>query len=161
MTTPSAVCSAGADCAGSTPGPPCRPAASIRRARRFRSAHCAWIEFRKTLPGAGGSRSCVEIRYELALESRDLILEHQLAPLESLHLQLIHLEVHAESGNDVVKIAMLDAQLAQALDVLEQIGIDVALIVTHVYRPKLRHTGVTQSGSLRERPRGFQAACGL
>jgi len=73
-------------------------------------------------------------------------------------LQLVHLEIHAETGNDVVKITMLDAQLTQALDVLEEIRIDVVLFVTHVYRPKLRHTGVTQSGSLRERPSGFQAA---
>ena len=63
--------------------------------------------------------SSVQIRYELTLESRDLILEHQLAPLESFHLQLVHLEIHAESGNDVVEIAMLDAQLPQTLDVLE------------------------------------------
>jgi hypothetical protein len=60
-----------------------------------------------------------------------LIFEKQLAPLEAFHLQLIHFEIHAEARNHVVKIAMLDPQLTQALDVLEQIGIDVALFVTH------------------------------
>src|ERR1700676_3523487 len=155
---PSAACFAGADRAGSTPSPRSRRPADKRPARRFRSARCGSTKYRRTPGCAARSRSCVEIRYELAFQSRDLIFEQQLAPLEAFHLQLVHLEVHAETGDDVVEIAMLDAQLAQALDVLEQIGIDVVLFVTHVYRPKLRHTGVMRSGSLRERPRGFQAA---
>jgi hypothetical protein len=57
-----------------------------------------------------------------------LIFEQELAPLQALHLQLVDFEIHAEAGNDVVEIAMLDAQLAQALDVLEQIGIDVVVV---------------------------------
>ena len=36
-----------------------------------------------------------------------------------------------EPANDVIEIPVLDAQLAQALDVLEQIGIDVAVVVAH------------------------------
>jgi hypothetical protein len=77
-------------------------------------------------------RSCVEIRYQLALQARDLVLEHELALLQALHLQFVDLEVHAESGNDVVEIAMFNAQLTQALDVLEQIRIDVGFFVAHL-----------------------------
>jgi hypothetical protein len=67
----------------------------------------------------------------LALESGDLILEQQFALLEALHLQLVDSEIHAQPGNDVIEITMLDAQLPQALYVLEQIGIDVAFVVAH------------------------------
>src|SRR5580658_10070118 len=54
---------------------------------------------------------------------------------------------------------MLDAQLTQALDILEKVSIDVGWFVTHGSCP--RQTGVMPSGSLRERPSGFQANCGL
>jgi hypothetical protein len=60
-----------------------------------------------------------------------LIFEQELAPLEALHLQLVDFEIHGEARNDVIKIPVLDAQLAQALDVFEQIGIDVAFFVAH------------------------------
>jgi hypothetical protein len=70
--------------------------------------------------------SCVQVRYELALQPRDLILEHEFAAFETLHLQFVDFEIHGEARNDVIEITVLNAQLAQALDVLEQIGIDVA-----------------------------------
>jgi hypothetical protein len=75
--------------------------------------------------------SCVEIRNELAFQSRDLIFEQELATFEAFHLKFVDLEIHAEARNDVVEIAVLDAKLAQAFDVLEQISIDVAFFVAH------------------------------
>jgi hypothetical protein len=60
-----------------------------------------------------------------------LILEQQLAPLEAFHLQFVDFEIHGQARDDVIEIPVLDAQLAQALDVLEQIGIDVAFFVAH------------------------------
>src|ERR1700761_5280925 len=62
-----------------------------------------------------------------ALEAGNLILEQELAPLQAFHLQLIGFVVHAQARNDVVEVAMLDPELTQTLDVLEQVGIDVAL----------------------------------
>ncbi len=59
---------------------------------------------------------------------RDLVLEQELAPFEAFHLQLVDFEVHGEAGNDVIEVPVFDAQLTQALDVLEQIGIDVAVV---------------------------------
>jgi hypothetical protein len=60
-----------------------------------------------------------------------LIFEHELAPLEAFHLQFVDFEIHGEARNDVIEIPVLDAQLPQALDVLEQIGVDVAFFVAH------------------------------
>src|SRR6266403_2633659 len=109
---------------------------------------------------AAADRSCVQVRNQLTLEPRDLVLEHQLALLQAFHLQFIDLEVHAEAGNDVVERAMLDTELAQAFDVLEQVGIYVVFFFGHVLI-RSRHTGTTQSGSLRDPPNGFQICCGL
>jgi hypothetical protein len=65
---------------------------------------------------------------------------------------------------------MLDAKLPQALDVLEQIGVDVTVFVVHEYffgfdavidfQSRSRHTGSMPGGSLANRPKGFQASCG-
>src|SRR5260370_42571050 len=102
---------------------------------------------------AAGSPSCVEIRNELALQPRNLILEQELAPLEAFHLQFIDFEIHGEAGNDVIEIAGLDGQRPQALDVFEPIGFYVAFFVAPRVAPSfiyLGPTGGTPSGRLSE-----------
>ena len=83
------------------------------------------------------SKSClhsVQIRDQLAFEPRDLVLEDQLALLEALQLQLIGLEVERQARDDLVEVAMRDAQLAQLFNVLEKLAIDVVLIFDFAHR---------------------------
>ena len=72
--------------------------------------------------------SRVQVRNQLALEPGDLVLEHQLALLQALELQLVGLEVERQARDDLVEVAVRDAQLPQLLDVLEELAIDVVLI---------------------------------
>src|SRR5262249_30496386 len=71
--------------------------------------------------GASG----IEIGNELALEPRDLVFQHELALLQPLQLQLIGVDVHRQARDDVIEVAMLDAQLAQLLHIAKQLAIDV------------------------------------
>ena len=77
---------------------------------------------RRLRPVASPSRSGVEVRDQLALEPRDLVLEHQLALLEAPHLHLVDVEVELQAMNHVVEVTVLDAQLAQPLQVLERLA---------------------------------------
>src|SRR6185312_16637385 len=72
------------------------------------------------LPTVG---SGVQVRDQLALEASDLVLQHELAFLEALQLQLVGMDVERQSGDDIVQVAMLNAQLAQLLHVAEQLAI--------------------------------------
>ena len=89
------------------------------------------------------SKSCftrfsVQVRDQLALEPRDLVLEDQLALLEALELQLVGLEVERQARNDLVEVAMRDAQLTQLFNVLEKLAIDVVLIFDFAHRLAVR-----------------------
>jgi hypothetical protein len=106
----------------------------LMRPTRLAIAPERWaIAWGRIVAGEGFIRptSRIEVGDQLAFEPRDLVLEHELAPLQALHLQLVDFEIHAEARNDVIEVAMLDAQLAQAFDVLEQIGIDFVVFVVH------------------------------
>src|ERR1700674_5189491 len=78
-----------------------------------------------------GSSSGVEIRDQLALQACDLILEHELALLQALQLQLIHVQIKRQAGDDLIEITMFDAQLTQFLHVAEQFAVDVVFDFRH------------------------------
>jgi len=82
------------------------------------------------------------------LEARFRSLSHQLALIQKLICSSSTLNVHAEAGNDVVEIAMLETAAGRAgVDVLEQaVYLRVFFSVT-VLIP-LRHTWYDASGSL-------------
>src|SRR5690349_21373240 len=78
--------------------------------------------------------SGVEIGDQLALEAGDLILEDELALLETLELQLVGLEVERQPRDHLVEVAMGDTQLPQLFHVLEKLAIDVVLIFDFRHR---------------------------
>ena len=75
---------------------------------------------------------------QLTFEPRDLVLEDQLALLEALELQLVGLEVERQARDDLVEIAMRDAQFAQLFNILEKLAIDVVLIFDFAHRRVFR-----------------------
>src|SRR5256884_6929482 len=79
----------------------------------------------------GSLRSGIEIRDQLTLESRDLILEHELALLQALQLQLVDVQIERQPRDDLVEITMLDAQLPQLFHVPEQLAVDVVFDFRH------------------------------
>src|ERR1700720_1597884 len=100
--------------------------------------------------------SGVEIRDQLALQARDLILEHELALLQALHLQLIHVQIERQTGDDLIEITMFDAQLTQLLHVAEQLAVDVVFDFRHTgtaHDLKLNGLG-TARGCWRRPPKG-------
>src|SRR5687767_14686913 len=103
--------------------------------------------------------SRVEVRDQLALEAGDLVLEHELALLEALDLQLIGLEIERQPGDDLVEVPMSDAQLAELFNVLEKLAIDVVLIFDIAHRSNWV-TGSRPAASLSQRPRGFHGTAG-
>src|SRR5437660_551265 len=82
---------------------------------------------------ASGLRPCsgIEIRDQLALQARDLVLEHELALLQALQLQLIDVQIERQARDDLVEITMLDAQLTQFFHVAEQLAVDVVFDFRH------------------------------
>src|SRR5690606_9228978 len=80
------------------------------------------------------SDSGIEIRDGLAFQSGDLVFQHQLALLQAAHLHLIDMDIHVQPRDDLVQVAMLDAQLAQFLDIAEQLAINVVRAVFAVFR---------------------------
>src|SRR5262249_20737650 len=71
----------------------------------------------------------------LAFHPRDLVLEHELALLEALELQLIGVDVHGEPLDDLIEVTMLYAQLPQLLDVAKQLAIDIVFDFRHLRDP--------------------------
>ena len=59
----------------------------------------------------------------------DLVLEHKLALLEAFELHLIDMDVHRQPGDDIVEVAVFDAQPPQLVDVAEQLAVDVVLFL--------------------------------
>src|SRR6188508_1080961 len=113
--------------------------------------------------GSAARASRVEIRDELALEPSDLVLEDQLALLETLQLQLVGLEVERQARDDLVEIAVRDAEFAQLFHVLEKLAIDVVLIFDFAHRrgsDRRWVTGSRPAASLSHRPRGFHGTAG-
>src|SRR5690349_11351061 len=109
--------------------------------------------------------SGVQIGNQLALEPRYLILEHELALLEALDLQLVGLEVERQARDDLVQIAVGDSQFPQLFNVLEKLAIDVVLIFDFAHRrfcvtDSRWVTGVRPGASLSQRPRGFHGTDG-
>src|SRR5580658_93334 len=122
------------------------------------------------------SSSGIEIGYQLALELHDQVLEHQLALLETFELQLIDMDIHRQARDDLIQIAMFDAQLPQFLNVAEQVAVDVVFLIAHSfdrpvtvgrlaplpgplrcglrYNPRRAVIGIIRSGSLAKRPSG-------
>jgi hypothetical protein len=49
-----------------------------------------------------------DVGEQLAFDFRDLVLQHQLALFEALHLQLIKGAGIGDARNDIVEVAMLD-----------------------------------------------------
>ena len=64
---------------------------------------------------------CVQIRNQLAFQPGDLILEHQFAFLHAPQLHFVHIEVHLQAVDDIIEIAMLDAQLPQPFEAPESL----------------------------------------
>src|SRR5262245_18090857 len=89
----------------------------------FRSSSCIVV-------GRVG-RLCVEVGDQLALEPRDLILQHQLAFLQAPQLHFVDVQVHLQPVDDVIQVAMLDTQLPQALQPSERLGLDLVLRFGH------------------------------
>src|SRR4051794_15186084 len=87
--------------------------------------------FSALLSLSNGARSGVQIRNELAFEARDLVLQHQLAFLQPLHLQLVGIHVERQAHDYLIEIPMLDAQVAQLLEVPEKLAIDVVFGFRH------------------------------
>src|SRR5690606_15089319 len=104
--------------------------------------------------------SGIEIRDQLALEARDLILQYELALLQPLQLQLVDVDVHRQPLDHLVEIAVLDAQLPQFFDVAEQFAIDVIFDFDHRLAAMHSETRVMPSASLAKRPGGFHRAAG-
>src|SRR5580704_432446 len=75
--------------------------------------------------------SGVQVRNQQALHARDLVLEKELTFFQTLHLDLIHVHIEREARNDLIQIAVLDAQLPQLLEVAEQLAVDVVLDLRH------------------------------
>src|SRR5258706_569452 len=67
----------------------------------------------------GAQPLCIEIRYELAFEQQDLVLERQLAFLQTLELQLVDVEIQRQARDDLVQVTMFNAQVPQLLHVAE------------------------------------------
>src|SRR5262245_55035122 len=89
-----------------------------------------------------GSPSGVQIGNQLAFEPSDLVLEHELAFLQALYLQLIGLEVERQARNDLVEVPVRDPQLSQLFNILEKLTIDVVLIFDIVaHRSSTRGAG--------------------
>ena len=81
--------------------------------------------------------SGVEIRDELAFQARDLVLQHQFAFLQPLHLQLVGVHVEREAHDDLIEVPMLDAQVPQLLEVAKQLAVDVVFGFRHRRRAGL------------------------
>jgi hypothetical protein len=90
-----------------TPAPGC-PAAS--RLVKTSVTTCSWPDITQ----ASG-------RNELALEAGNLVLQQQLPFLQPAQLHLVDVEVELQAMDHVVEVAMLDAQRAQPLQVLERL----------------------------------------
>jgi hypothetical protein len=65
----------------------------------------------------------------MAFQSRDLILDHELAFFQPSELHFIDVQIELQTMNDVVQIAMFDAQFPQAFQAPESLGIDFGLLV--------------------------------
>src|SRR5690606_19527273 len=78
--------------------------------------------------------SGIEVRDRLAFQSCGLVFQQQLAFLQAAHLHLIDMDIHVQPRDDLVQVAMLDAQLAQFLDIAEQLAINVVRAVFAVFR---------------------------
>src|SRR5918993_6133627 len=63
--------------------------------------------------------SGVQVRDPRALELRDHVFEHQLALLEPLQHELIHVWIANEPGDDLVEVSVLYTQLLEPLHVPE------------------------------------------
>src|SRR5262245_1753263 len=81
--------------------------------------------FSALLSVSNGARSGVQIRNELAFEARDLVLQHQFAFFQALHLQLVRIHVERQAHDHLIEIPMLDTQVAQLFEILEKLAIDV------------------------------------
>src|SRR5687768_2239697 len=88
----------------------------------FRSSSC--------IVGSG-SCLCVEVGDQLALQSRDLVLQHQFAFFQATQLHFVDVQVHLQPVDDVIQVAMLDAQLPQPLQSPERLGLDLVLRFGH------------------------------
>src|SRR6185437_14732148 len=90
------------------------------------------------------SLSGVQVRNQLAFEACDLVLEGQLALLQAFQLQLVDMQIERESRDDLVEVAVLDAQVAQFLHAPEKLAVDVVFGVRHSCeeesRPRPRFT---------------------
>src|SRR5688572_21815492 len=80
---------------------------------------------------ASGSSLCVEVGDQLALQPRDLVLQHQFAFFQAPQLHFVDVQVHLQPVDDVVQVAMLDAQLPQPLQSPERLGLDLVLRFGH------------------------------
>src|SRR3569833_3060465 len=74
--------------------------------------------------GAGVLPLCIEVRDQLAFHPGDLILQHELALLEALQLQLVGMDVERQAGDHLVQVPMINAQRPQLLYVAEQQTVD-------------------------------------
>src|SRR5450631_4439248 len=112
-------------------------------------------------------RSGVQVRDQQTLHARDLVLQEQLALFQALHLNLIHVYVERQARNDLIQVAVLDAQLPQLLEVAKQLAVDIVLDLRHgvsaVAVLRVRRPPVTAlaTASLTNRPRGCHGAFNL
>src|SRR5690606_30572717 len=86
------------------------------------------------------ARSRVEIRNQLAFQPSDLILEHELAFFQASQLELVDVQLHLQTIDDVVQVAMLDPQLSQPCEAPKSLSIDLVFRITHecvLYRKPL------------------------
>lgn len=51
----------------------------------------------------------VQVWYELALQTSDLIFEQELALFQSPQLHLVDIQIHLQSVDHIVQVAMFDA----------------------------------------------------
>src|SRR3970040_1553260 len=71
-----------------------------------------------------GAPSGVQVRDPGALELSDHVLEHQLAFLQALQHELIHVGIVDEPGDDLIEVPVLDSQLLEPLHVPEGLSFD-------------------------------------
>src|SRR5690606_1346481 len=74
-------------------------------------------------------RSGYDVRSELVLEARDLVLEQQLPLLQALQLQLVEGRMLDQAVDDVVQVPVLQAQPLQASMHLGTLVVPLAVIV--------------------------------
>src|ERR1700687_1961493 len=144
------------------PAPPASTSAtSSLRSPVVRSVRSAWKVRANRLSMDSGLG--IEVGNEFGLEPRDLVLEQELAALQSLQLQLIDPHIELQPLDHVVEVTMFDAQLPQFLQPREQLGIDLVLNVRHassvapsraasIPASHRCHIGATASGSLANPP---------